>query len=98
MPHESKSLPVSLCPHCGALLDTVTGLLDRPTPRDWFLCVSCAGILRIGPDLRPVIPPHGAYDVLLHTDPLLWWRVRQVRYAILTGRIRGCPEQPIGSA
>lgn len=63
-------LPPALCPHCGAFADAATHALggsgpDDPAPRpgDFSICITCATILRFGPDLHPRIPAAIELDI-----------------------------------
>lgn len=49
------SLPLTLCPACGYVLDDATGLTTggRPQLGDVGICLSCGAVLIYGADGRP---------------------------------------------
>jgi hypothetical protein len=54
VPVEMSGVKPCVCPVCLKLQDSATCLSDpesRPAPGDYSICISCAAVLRFGPEM-----------------------------------------------
>jgi hypothetical protein len=77
--------PPALCLHCGYQTDAASPAQGRARPRegDWMLCLRCAGLMVFDKDLRPLMPPFGAYEALRLTEPETYAKLELGRATIL---------------
>lgn len=78
---KSHRLAPALCPHCGYLMDAASGIDGKgdPVPGDWSLCLRCGGALLFDADLRPALPPLGAFEALKWESPRVFAKMMRGR-------------------